>query len=356
MQGFNHDLYRAAGGGRWWVMEQQPGPVNWARFNPAPLPGMVRAWTWEAFAHGAEVVSYFRWRQAPFAQEQMHAGLNRSDREVDVGGREARVVADELKALGALGPCKRAPVALVFSYEAAWHLRIQPQGAGFAWVVLAHQAYAALRRLGLDVDIVPPDADFTGYRLVVCPSLPILEHDLVERLGLSGAHVLFGPRSGSRTREGATPDASAARASSGAAADEGDARGEPAAGRRAERRLGRQDAGGQALARDAGDLARACWPPSTTADRPGSGDGRWSYLATWPEQPLMDAVVEKLARGAGLFVAHLEDGVRMRSRDGVAFAFNYAPETRRTPAPARARFLIGGPELPPAGVSAWRIE
>ena len=23
----------------------------------------------------AEVVSYFRWRQAPFAQEQMHAGL-----------------------------------------------------------------------------------------------------------------------------------------------------------------------------------------------------------------------------------------------------------------------------------------
>ncbi|HXQ45547.1 MAG TPA: beta-galactosidase, partial [Caulobacteraceae bacterium] len=112
VQGFNHDLYRAAGRGRWWVMEQQPGPVNWARFNPAPLPGMVRAWTWEAFAHGAEVVSYFRWRQAPFAQEQMHAGLNRSDREVDVGGREARAVADELKAIGELGPCGRAPVAL----------------------------------------------------------------------------------------------------------------------------------------------------------------------------------------------------------------------------------------------------
>jgi beta-galactosidase len=35
-------------------MEQQPGPVNWAPHNPAPLPGMVRLWTWEAFAHGAE--------------------------------------------------------------------------------------------------------------------------------------------------------------------------------------------------------------------------------------------------------------------------------------------------------------
>ena len=57
-QAFHHDLYRAVGKGRWWVMEQQPGPVNWAPYNPAPLPGMVRLWTWEAIAHGAEVVSY----------------------------------------------------------------------------------------------------------------------------------------------------------------------------------------------------------------------------------------------------------------------------------------------------------
>ncbi len=29
-QAFHHDLYRGCGRGRWWVMEQQPGPVNWA--------------------------------------------------------------------------------------------------------------------------------------------------------------------------------------------------------------------------------------------------------------------------------------------------------------------------------------
>ena len=37
-QAFHHDLYRSVGRGRWWVMEQQPGPVNWAPWNPAPLP------------------------------------------------------------------------------------------------------------------------------------------------------------------------------------------------------------------------------------------------------------------------------------------------------------------------------
>ena len=56
---FHHDLYRTCGRGRYWVMEQQPGPVNWAPYNPSPHPGMVRLWTHEAFAHGAEVVSYF---------------------------------------------------------------------------------------------------------------------------------------------------------------------------------------------------------------------------------------------------------------------------------------------------------
>jgi beta-galactosidase GanA len=78
-QAFHHDLYRAVGRGRWWVMEQQPGPVNWARTTPRRCPAWCGFWTWEAFAHGAECVSYFRWRQAPFAQEQYHAGLLRPD-------------------------------------------------------------------------------------------------------------------------------------------------------------------------------------------------------------------------------------------------------------------------------------
>ena len=63
---FGHDVCRGLGRGNFWVMEQQPGPVHWAAWNPVPKPGMIRLFTWEALAHGAEVVSYFRWRQAPW--------------------------------------------------------------------------------------------------------------------------------------------------------------------------------------------------------------------------------------------------------------------------------------------------
>ena len=118
---FHHDLYRGVGRGRFWVMEQQPGPVNWARWNPAPAPGMVRLWTLEAHAHGADVVSYFRWRQAPFAQEQMHAGLNLPHaHELSPGGREAAAAAEDLARLGDLPASARAPVAIVYDYEAHW--------------------------------------------------------------------------------------------------------------------------------------------------------------------------------------------------------------------------------------------
>ena len=49
-QAFHHDLYRAVGKGRFWVMEQQAGQVNWAPSNAVPLDGTVRLWTWEAFS------------------------------------------------------------------------------------------------------------------------------------------------------------------------------------------------------------------------------------------------------------------------------------------------------------------
>jgi len=145
-QAFHHDLYRATSGGRWWVMEQQPGPVNWAPHNPAPREGMVRLWTWEAFAHGAETVSYFRWRQAPFAQEQMHAGLLRPDSVEAEGFREAKKVAEEIVALDLPGG-GRAEVAIVFDYASAWAWEIQPQGREFDYFRLTFDFYRSLRRL-----------------------------------------------------------------------------------------------------------------------------------------------------------------------------------------------------------------
>ena len=213
-QAFHHDLYRAVGGvrngrgaagGRWWIMEQQPGPVNWAPWNPDPLPGMARLWAWEAFAHGAEAVCYFRWRQAPFAQEQMHAGLLRPDSAPAQAFDEAALVATELAAMPDVEHCP-SEVALVFDYASAWAWETQPQGRDFSYFRLVFEAYKSLRRLGLNVDILPPDTtDLSAYKLVLAPGVATLSDAFLAALAAHKGLALIGPRTNSKTAEFATP-------------------------------------------------------------------------------------------------------------------------------------------------------
>jgi len=204
-QAFHHDLYRAVGKGRWWVMEQQPGPVNWAPYNPAPLPGMMRLWAWEAYAHGAEAVCYFRWRQAPFAQEQMHAGMLRPDNADAPALIEARQVADELRnAPHVTAP--QAPVALIFDYDADFAWTTQPHGAGLSYFQLVFDTYKALRKLGISVDIVRGETrDFSGYRIVAAPGLIYMPQDLKQALAEANALVVLGPRTAARNADMVIP-------------------------------------------------------------------------------------------------------------------------------------------------------
>ena len=198
-QAFHHDLYRSVGKGRWWIMEQQPGPVNWAPVNPDPLPGMVRLWTWEAFAHGAETVAYFRWRQAPFAQEQMHAGILRPDSVKATAYFEAAQVAEELLQ-SPTTDCELADVAILFDYDAdfSWAALNHVKDGDYFELVFDH--YRALRRLGINIDILPTSQrDFSNYQCIIAPGLMHMDADLLSCLENSDALVIYGPATHSRT-------------------------------------------------------------------------------------------------------------------------------------------------------------
>ena len=201
---FHHDLYRGVGQGRWGVMEQQPGAVNWASFNAQPLDGMVRYWGWEAIAHGAKFVSYFRWQQAPFAQEQMHAALNHSNGETAQAYAEVQQLSTELSPLS-IGDTQQAKVALVFDYPSVWITQIQAQAADYDALALAVSYYSALRKLGLDVDIIDPRQSIEGYAMVVVPCVCTSPKSLIEQLQQYQPVTLLGPRIGSKTDDYQTP-------------------------------------------------------------------------------------------------------------------------------------------------------
>ena len=211
-----------------------------------------------------------------------------------------------------------------------------------------------MRRLGLDIDIVSPDADLKGYRLIVAPSLPILRAETQAALEASGAIVLFGPRTGSRTVDGHIPD---------------DLPPGPLASRlpfRVARVESLRPGAEPAVIHGHARLSGRLWREHLETDLPPRArfdDGApawvahmgWHYLATWPEPALFDVIATAVAAEAGLTPAPLPPAVRIRSRDGVRFAFNYAADSRPTPAPPNADYVLGGPELGAAGVAAWRL-
>lgn len=320
-QAFHHDLYRAVGRGRWWVMEQQPGPVNWAPYNPAPLPGMVRLWTWEAFAHGAEVVCYFRWRQAPFAQEAMHAGLLTPDSRDAPGLDEAARVAREIGNRPEVEAHPPTRVGLVFDYASAWAWTTQPQGRDFDYFRLVFEAYRGLRLNGLTLDILPPDAaDLAPYALVVIPGLAAWTDPLRAALAGFGGIAVIGPRSGAKTADFAIP-----------AAMPPDL---PALATRVARVESLAPAGRVALE---GGGAFHIWREitdgaSAVVERTADGAaalrraGRLTYLCGWPDRAAMRRLLGAAAREAGLATRDLPDGLRRTETAGEVFWFNYGAD------------------------------
>ena len=355
---FHHDLYRGVGRGRFWVMEQQPGPVNWALWNPGPAPGIVRLWAWEALAHGAEVVNFFRWRQAPFAQEQMHAGLNRPDNVLDVGGHEAAEVAKELEAdwwrQATTLPAAQAPVALVFDYDASWMHAIQPQGRSFSYLALVFTWYTALRQRGVDVDIVPPGRSLQGYRAVFVPSLPHIGERALQAFSDFTGLTMFGIRTGAKTESFQIP-------------------GNLAPGplqALLPMKVPRVESLRPGVSRDVivGNHRYACGTWVETVESPiADVVGRFAsgapalirtanrfYLAAWPTRELASDVVQRVLDESGVASVTLPADVRMRRRGDVTFAFNFGSDSQVAPASSNAKYVLGAHSIAAHNLSAWK--
>lgn len=353
---FFFDQTRGLAPGAFWVMEQQPGPVNWATHNPAPAPGMVRLWTLEAFAHGAGVVSYFRWRQVPFAQEQMHAGLLRPDSSEAAAWPEIEAVVRDLAQLDlAATPATQARVALVVDVEAQWLGEIEQQGHSYDYTQTLLHHYSALRGLGVDVDFLAPDGDPAGYALIVVPSLAMPRPGMAERLASGGAIVLFGPRSGAKTPELTLPE------------------GLPPGPLRTllpmrvlsveTVRPGCEDA----FVWNGQSYPTGVWREEI---EPGDGvealahydngraallrKGRVLYLATLSDAAFTTDLLEALCAEAGVATQRLPVDLRLRRRGDLVFALNYGAAPVAAPAPDDAQFLVGERQIGARDVAIWR--
>jgi beta-galactosidase len=193
-----------------WVMEQQVGPLGWETIR-TPRRGQMRLHTYQMVSHGAEVVSYFRWRSARFGTEQHWYGVLDHDGRPNRRLRELSELAQELERVDGLlaGTVPAVQAAVVYDYDARFALEVQPTNPALAHVDALCAHYGALKRQGVDVDLLTPTADLTSYRLVAAPSLYVVDEDVAASLRSyveGGGLLVLGPRSGFKDRANAVPE------------------------------------------------------------------------------------------------------------------------------------------------------
>lgn len=183
---FDHAQMRGLHPGKpFLLMESTPSLVNWHPFNKLKRPGMHRITSLLAVACGADSVQYFQFRKGRGSFEQYHGAvidhLNRNDTRVF---HDVEALGAELKKLAPLaGSTVQAQAAMIFDQENRWAIKdMAALSKDRGYEAFVREQYAAFTMQDAELDVIPPQADLSPYKLIVLPMLYLLQPGFAERI------------------------------------------------------------------------------------------------------------------------------------------------------------------------------
>ena len=168
------DLTRSLAGNRpWMLMEHSTGAVNWQGRNIAKRPGELARNSISHLARGADAVMFFQFRASRFGAEKFHSAMLPHAGTGTRIWREVLDLGDDLKKLSAVkGSTVQARVAILWDVESFWAQDLEWRPSSD----LNHRErieayYSVLWEHGITADFAHPEADLSGYDLVLAPAL-----------------------------------------------------------------------------------------------------------------------------------------------------------------------------------------
>ena len=193
-----HDLMRGLKQGKpFALMEQTPSVSNWHAYCKLKRPGVMRLWSYQAVAHGADTVMFFQMRRSIGACEKYHGAVidhvgtehTRVFREITALGEELDKIGEEL-----LGSRTDAKVAIIFDWDNWWASEYSAgpsKAIDYCKEVL--QYYRTLNEQNISVDFAGVEEDLSSYKLVIAPMLYMCKDGFDEKIRqyvMSGGHFL----------------------------------------------------------------------------------------------------------------------------------------------------------------------
>ncbi len=194
------------------IMEQQSGANGWnTRMEaPTPRPGQITLWTIQSIAHGADFVSYFRWRTARFGTEMYwHGILDYSGRE-NRRLREVREISRKIAAMQEISGSKYdAKVGIVKDYDNIWDSQLD-RWHGRVEHFSQKNLFEAMELLHVPFDFVYLENHVTleslrQYEVLFYPHGVILDRErtaLLEEYVAAGGKLVMGCRTGYKDMDG----------------------------------------------------------------------------------------------------------------------------------------------------------
>jgi Beta-galactosidase len=188
------------------IMEQQSGANGWnvSMEAPTPRPGQMTLWTMQSIAHGADYVSFFRWRTCTFGTEMYWHGI------LDYSGRENRRLR-EIKEISRkvsrmqelAGSLYEAKIGIIKDYDNIWdaqldrwHARVENLSQDSLFIAL-QQVHAPFDYVYLENHATPESLH--RYKVLFYPHACILTKERVELLEqyvAAGGTLIMGCRTG----------------------------------------------------------------------------------------------------------------------------------------------------------------
>ncbi|GIO85421.1 beta-galactosidase [Paenibacillus faecis] len=182
-----HDLMRGLkSGDPFMLMEQTPSQQNWQAYNSLKRPGVMRLWSYQAVARGADTVLFFQLRRSIGACEKYHGAViehvghehTRVFREVAELGRELQQLGDTL-----LDARTEAKIGIVYDWENRWATELS-SGPTIAlnYVNEVHKYYDALFQMHVESDMVSVEEDFGKYEIVIAPVMYMVKPGFAKKV------------------------------------------------------------------------------------------------------------------------------------------------------------------------------
>ncbi|KMK75226.1 beta-galactosidase [Alkalihalobacillus pseudalcaliphilus] len=182
-----HDLMRGLKQGQpFMLMEQTPSQQNWQPYNSLKRPGVMRLWSYQAIAHGADTVMFFQLRRSIGACEKFHGAViehvghehTRVFKEVVKLGSELAELSDKI-----IDSRVQAKVAIVYDWENRWAIDLSSgPTVSLDYVEEVHKYYKAFYDHNIPVDMVSVNDHLLDYDLVIAPVLYMVKKGYAKKL------------------------------------------------------------------------------------------------------------------------------------------------------------------------------